>query len=59
MRAIKHWFWVLAVSWAAITPVMSQDSSSTQSPGSTSPASTLPTTTRNFASPTGAWIPRR
>jgi len=35
MRAIKYWFWVLAVSWAAITPVMSQDKPSTQSPAPT------------------------
>jgi hypothetical protein len=35
MRAIKYWFWGLAVSWAATASVMSQDKPSTQSPALT------------------------
>jgi hypothetical protein len=33
MRAIKHWFWSLAVFWATAAPIMSQDSSSNQASG--------------------------
>jgi len=33
MRATRHWFWSLAILWAGITPVMSQDRPSNQPSG--------------------------